>query len=115
MRSKAGVAWVENVGIRIYSKQRWKRLRLQQLSTEPLCRVCRRPASQVDHIKPVADGGEPWSLENLQSLCATHHSQKTARDKMTLVGADGLPVTRHWWGDKKAECLNNDDEPGHWF
>ena len=63
---------------------RWRRLRLMQLRREPLCRVClemgrTEPATDVDHIVPLARGGGN-GLENLQSLCHLHHSQKTAQE-----------------------------------
>lgn len=66
---------------------RWRRIRAQQLATEPLCRCCAhhgcrscapdgiRAASHVDHI----DGDDSNSAPaNLQSLCARCHSVKTA-------------------------------------
>jgi len=64
--------------------RRWRRLREMQLNREPLCRVClemgfETPATDVDHIVPIRDGGRN-SLENLQSLCHLHHSQKTGRE-----------------------------------
>lgn len=73
--------------------QRWyklpifaKHLRPQQLLREPFCRECakfglRIPATDVDHIVP--HRGD-WALftdpENLQSLCHSCHSRKTARE-----------------------------------
>ena len=64
------------------------------------------PATQVDHIKPIADGGEPWDLENLRSLCASCHSKKTGRDRLARKGCgpDGLPLDRnHYWGRRERE------------
>lgn len=61
-----------------------KKLRPQQLLREPFCRECARfglrvPATDVDHIIP--HRGD-WSLftdpDNLQSLCHSCHSRKTA-------------------------------------
>lgn len=48
----------------------------------PLCEHpgCRRPADQVDHIIPLAEGGDRYSWDNLQSLCEPHHQAKTNRD-----------------------------------
>lgn len=70
---------------RIYGQKRWILLRRRQLFDEPLCRECAKEgretiATLVDHIVPVEDGGEPWSLDNLQSLCAPHHGVKTSRE-----------------------------------
>ena len=67
--------------------RRWRRLRRMVLAREPLCRACRAmapprytPSTQVDHIVPKSEGG-PDTFANLQGLCATHHSQKTGRDR----------------------------------
>lgn len=64
----------------------WRKIRLQVLREEPLCRVCHAnghitPAQEVDHIVPLARGGT-HARANLQPLCKTHHSQKTAREDM---------------------------------
>lgn len=39
--------------------------------------ACWDPATQADHIIPIAKGGQPLDLDNGQGLCATHHSRKT--------------------------------------
>lgn len=38
------------------------------------------PATDVDHITRIEEGGDPWDETNLQGLCHSHHSQKTARE-----------------------------------
>ena len=59
----------------------WRKIRTAFLSAHPLCRHCEAagvttPAREVDHIRPLADGGtNAWT--NLQPLCKSHHSQKT--------------------------------------
>lgn len=63
----------------------WQRLRLMVLRREPLCRMCAQwgvimPATDVDHIIPKREGGQD-TFENLQPLCHSHHSQKTATEK----------------------------------
>ncbi len=69
-----------------YSTARWRRLRAMQLARQPLCSACMNdegravPAVDVDHRVPISQGGEPWSMENLQSLCHAHHSIKTGFD-----------------------------------
>lgn len=90
----------------IYNSRRWRRLRKLQLSQSPLCELCQPgpvPATQVDHVKPIADGGEAWDMDNLRSLCASCHSRVTAAAKtgraLTGCGVDGLPLDRnHYWG-----------------
>jgi len=91
---------------RLYDTARWKRVRRRQLARELFCRSCAEEgrdelATQVDHIVPLERGGAPFDPENLQSLCATHHSMKTnlfdknGRDwsEHALVGCfeDGSP------------------------
>lgn len=60
----------------------WRRLRLVKLAMNPLCEECQVhdrvvAASEVDHIRPLADGGLD-ELDNLRSLCKSCHSRKTA-------------------------------------
>lgn len=104
----------------IYSTQRWQRLRRMVLSSAPLCRSCKAQAkdeipaaSQVDHIIPISEGGEPWDMDNLQPLCASCHSVKTARDngKNVSMGCDinGMPLDpTHPWnrGEGRVEDLS---------
>lgn len=69
----------------IYTSARWKRLRAQQLSLHPTCCMCEQfgiitSASVADHVVEIKDGGEVWSLENLQSLCTACHNRKTGEE-----------------------------------
>src|SRR5262245_38486777 len=64
--------------------RKWQRLRLMQLSREPLCREHAHrnelvEATEVDHIIPLSLGGANGP-ENLQSLCKRCHSEKTFRE-----------------------------------
>ena len=70
----------------MYGTEDWKRLRGDQLLREPFCRECarrgvRRRATDVDHIR---DHKGDWAVftdpENLESLCHSCHSRKTARE-----------------------------------
>lgn len=60
----------------------WKRLRMLKLHRAPLCEWpgCTKFATDVHHV---VDHKGDWqkflTLENLQSLCAHHHSAATAR------------------------------------
>ena len=63
----------------------WKQARDMFLRGNPLCAQCEqkgimRAAVLVDHIIPLAMGGDRLSESNLQSLCADHHAAKTARE-----------------------------------
>ncbi len=68
----------------------------------PLCVKCyamtpRRVSAgtDLDHIKPLAAGGADDD-SNLQTLCKTHHDQKSLTDKgykfRPTIGVDGWPV-----------------------
>ena len=69
---------------RIYHSQDWLDARTTALRREPLCRICAQanpprttPATEVDHITPVKDGGAPLALTNLRPLCLACHSRVT--------------------------------------
>jgi len=62
----------------------WRKLRLLVLRGEPLCRHCQgngtlTPATEVDHIVPLRDGGTNHE-SNLQPLCKSCHSKKTVKE-----------------------------------
>lgn len=65
--------------IDFYQSRLWKSLRDQVRREEPLCRLCHRLAMHVDHIVPRERGG-PDIRENLQGLCHSCHSEKTAKE-----------------------------------
>ena len=85
---------------------KWDRIRLQALKRDRyLCQACLKQGlltplcvkpydHAVDHILSKAHGGTD-DLDNLQSLCVPHHSEKTARDEgrklPRKVGLDGYP------------------------
>jgi 5-methylcytosine-specific restriction protein A len=63
----------------------WRRLRQVVLDEEPLCRLCLaekvqppNPSSVVDHIDGDSESESAYARANLQGLCDTHHSVKTA-------------------------------------
>ncbi|MCP4426911.1 MAG: HNH endonuclease [Chloroflexi bacterium] len=55
----------------------WRRIRAAFLTRYKWCSVCGEPATEVDHIIPLRDGGT-HRRDNLQSMCKSHHSQKTS-------------------------------------
>ena len=62
----------------IYDSKRWRILRRKVLYDYPICQTCDEElATDVDHIRPIEQGGEPWSLSNLQALCRRCHGRKT--------------------------------------
>lgn len=61
----------------------WRKVRDAVLRDEPLCRFCAdngitMPANEVDHIVPIAEGGERLDRANLRPLCKPCHSRHTA-------------------------------------
>ncbi len=45
------------------------------------CRACGLPGRlECDHIQPLRRGGDPWDMDNLQSLCRGCHIAKTAAE-----------------------------------
>lgn len=65
-----------------YNTPKWREIRKLKLTQSPFCEECRKngtivKATIVDHIKPIKQGGEPYALDNLQSLCWSCHSRKS--------------------------------------
>jgi len=71
---------------RLYRTGQWRALRRQQLTAKPFCAECLKagrytPASEVDHIVPHRNDERLFfDPMNLQSLCSSCHSIKTARE-----------------------------------
>lgn len=63
----------------VYRDPRWKAVRQQAKRRDGWkCVQCgERGRLEVDHVKPIRDGGAPFDLANLQSLCPACHSRKT--------------------------------------
>ncbi len=73
---------------KFYQSTQWRKLRAVQLDRQPTCQECEKRgvsilAKVVDHILPINQGGEPLSLDNLQSLCHTCHNRKSGRESHT--------------------------------
>jgi 5-methylcytosine-specific restriction endonuclease McrA len=57
----------------------WAKIRAEVLWENKICQICKsNPATEVDHIKEVASGGEPFAKYNLQAVCRICHKRKTA-------------------------------------
>lgn len=68
--------------LRLYKSTAWKKARIAQLSKEPLCAACLldnkvTQAQHIDHVIPHRRDNTKFNLNLLQSLCASHHTQKT--------------------------------------
>ena len=67
----------------IYNSTRWRKVRTHILKRDGgICQMCGKSEKYmiVDHIKEIKDGGEPYSYDNLQTLCKSCHNIKTARE-----------------------------------
>lgn len=67
-----------------YAGKRWVKLAARiRDRANGLCEHCGRRPSRlfVDHIHEVRDGGAIWEPSNLQALCGSCHSTKTAAAK----------------------------------
>lgn len=67
----------------VYADPRWRSLRRQVREEQLLCvgyagEVCREVWRELDHIVALQDGGQPFERTNVQGLCRSHHSTKTA-------------------------------------
>lgn len=91
-----------------YSSAEWLRIRARQLARAPMCEGCERAAArEVDHIRPISEGGSRRDPGNLQSLCKPCHSAKTnaqrrgsawVADKYRGCDVNGYPLDpAHPW------------------
>lgn len=69
-----------------YNTQAWARARVAFLRAHPLCEQCKRdgrltPSTDVDHIVPHRGDVTLFNdVNNLQALCRSCHSRKTATE-----------------------------------
>jgi 5-methylcytosine-specific restriction enzyme A len=82
-----------------------------------MCQGCEaKPASCVDHIKPISRGGDKRERTNLQSLCRDCHQDKTNTKKQGLrwippkhrgCDANGYPLDpMHAWNIEQRRELH---------
>jgi 5-methylcytosine-specific restriction enzyme A len=65
----------------VYKRRKWELTRRAVLARDPICKVCDSALStEVDHIVPLAQGGEPYRLDGLQGICSPCHWAKTGRE-----------------------------------
>ena len=84
-KAKLYSTWQRSEDNKFYSSREWRAFRASYLKRHPLCIRCKQigitmPATIVDHIVPIIQGGDKWNENNLQPLCYVHHGKKTARD-----------------------------------
>lgn len=56
-------------------------LRNLRLFNDPYCAVCGNPATLVDHIDPINNGGNPLDYDNTQSMCDPCHNIKRNKER----------------------------------
>ena len=83
--------------IKLINCHRWRKLRNEQLKTNPLCAICGDIATEVHHLKPIESERDfdrmealAYDTNNLQSLCHkchsdTHISMKKQKRKQTKI------------------------------
>lgn len=67
---------------KLYSQRAWAKMRIAQLSRQPLCARCQSEnkvtaAEHVDHVFPHRRDPVKFKVNLLQSLCAACHTLKT--------------------------------------
>ena len=74
----------------IVNPRRWRILRRRILDRDGWrCVQCGKAGRlEVDHIKPIRDGGDWWDPANLQLLCRPDHFSKSAGENAKPVPAD---------------------------
>ncbi|QDY69318.1 HNH endonuclease [Qingshengfaniella alkalisoli] len=82
-------------GAAIYRTQRWAAVRKQAKDRDDWkCVTCgNRGRLEVDHIVAIRDGGAPYDLSNLQTLCVRCHSRKT---RLEMGFPDKSPERKEW-------------------
>jgi len=79
----------------LYTTRWWREVRAAQLTKEPYCRSCGKPATDVDHVTPIAHGG---ALDGpLQSLCRRCHQAKTSAQHRQPKDPVPRPGSRPAW------------------
>lgn len=68
-----------------YNSRAWRKARKNYLNMNPLCVECEKKglvvvATVVDHKVPINQGGEQLDESNFQSMCASCHNSKSARE-----------------------------------
>ncbi len=80
---------------RIHGSARWQAVRAQVLRDEPVCRECARlgltePATQVDHVVPLAVAPQlAFDRANLAPTCTACHARKSQAERVRLKGGVG--------------------------
>jgi len=70
----------------------WRARRLEILARDQwTCFYCMQPATTVDHVIPIKDGGDPLAYDNLVSSCITCNSRKGSRSQGSFLARTFAP------------------------
>ena len=78
------------------NRRQWRKVRLKVLDRDSWrCQKCGKAGRlEVDHVKPLEDGGALYDLHNLQSLCRSPcHFEKSRSE---LRGRETDPEVAKW-------------------
>lgn len=67
----------------VYNTRRWRALAAWHKANNPVCvnfDTCGGAAEITDHVHPLSQGGSPFAVDNLQSLCRMCSASKTSRE-----------------------------------
>ncbi|EDM66153.1 hypothetical protein PE36_00110 [Moritella sp. PE36] len=94
----------------IYNSSKWRALRERKIQNSPICELCNTidiltPAAEIDHWLEIIDFRMLiWDLDNLVSLCAPCHRQKTAEYRRIRATPHKLI---HWCMDYKPSPMSD--------
>jgi 5-methylcytosine-specific restriction endonuclease McrA len=90
-------------------QRRYKARRLQVLNAGGwVCYYCGQEANQVDHVIPIASGGDPMSLDNLVPSCKRCNLSKGKKSQgVFLATKDTPPVFPSFISPKRSEPVQD--------
>ena len=74
-------------GTRAYKARRLEILQRDQWT----CFYCQMPATTVDHVIPIIQGGDPIAYDNLVACCTRCNSSKGSRSEGSFLGRTPTP------------------------
>ena len=74
-------------GTRAYKARRLEILARDQWS----CFYCLQPATTVDHVIPIIEGGDPIAYDNLVACCTSCNSKKGSRSEGSFLARKATP------------------------
>lgn len=83
------------------NKRVWAQLRRHVFTRDQYrCRKCGKAGRlECDHIRPIAQGGAVYDMENLQTLCRGCHIEKTRNER------NGTRTRSDW--EKRVDSVAN--------